>query len=783
VKYISGTPNSHESGYSPGKSVIMSDNSSSDHSFLLCELAAILAMLAAAPMAAAQNSTSESSLEVPPASQPDAPQPITYDHVYGSKRISVGGFSPIHITWLDDEFYIQRDSDGWNRYSAKTGDSSPWYDVTQLESALRAIPHVSETDAKRMAGGAWIAFLPKKRLAVFCAGSRLIRAGLDGTEIAIVDSVPTDVELTTLSPTGSGLAFIEVNELWVADFETGQVRQLTHDATQFVRNARADWVYFEEVYDRSWQAYRWSPDGTKLAYQQFDDTEVPTFQVADHVSIEQQFETEHFPKAGEKNPRVRLGVVAISGGVTTWIDTSAYPADDLIISHFNWLPDSSAVYWYAQNRIQSWLDILTASLSDGSSRRLLRDETEAWVNNPPHLKFLADGSFLFFSERSGWRHLYHVSSDGTSIVRITQGDWEVRSLLAVAADESWMLVSGTKDSPIAENIYRVSLSPPHEVTRLTLEDGTHSANASDHGSYFVDSFSSINQPTKVVVRDSSGNELRVLTEPAVVPRDKYSFGTVEIREVPMADGSKTKAIFVLPPGFQPDKRYPVWLRTYGGPHNPQVKNTWGNRMPDHLLANRGIVVIIWDPRSASGYGAKSAWLAYRHLGKEETRDLESLCEWLGQQPWVDAKHIGQSGHSYGGYFTAYAMTHTDKLCAGIAGAPVTDWANYDTIYTERYMSMPSLNPDGYRNSSVVASASELKGRLLILHGLKDDNVHPENSIQLIHALQKAERPFEMMFYPTSRHGIHGSHYNKLWFNFVVDAMGKQDESVNDRSSQ
>ncbi|HRA90030.1 MAG TPA: prolyl oligopeptidase family serine peptidase, partial [Planctomycetaceae bacterium] len=364
-----------------------------------------------------------------------------------------------------------------------------------------------------------------------------------------------------------------------------------------------------------------------------------------------------------------------------------------------------------------------------------------------------------------------VSLDGTKIEAVTHGEWEVRALHAVGFDESDIVVSGTKDSHIAENVYRVSLKNPGDVLRLTPEDATHVASVSENGSYSVDSFSSYDQPARVVVRNSGGSVLRILSEPVFVPRDKYAFGAVELRDLPMADGSTTKAIAVFPPDFDPTKRYPVWLRTYGGPHHPQVKNLWGNRLPDHLLANLGIVVILWDPRTASGYGAKSAWPAYRQLGVEETRDLEAVCDWLHDQAWVDAERIGLSGHSYGGYFTAYAMTHCDRICAGIAGAPVTDWANYDTIYTERFMSTPQLNDDGYRKSSVVAAAAKLNGRLLILHGLRDDNVHPENSIQLVNALQKSERQFDMMFYPTSRHGIYGSHYNRLCFNFIVDAMG------------
>jgi dipeptidyl-peptidase-4 len=761
----------------------MSNQNSGDHSFLLCELAAILAMLASAPMAAAQNrpeskdppeTKQDTASEVEPATR----EAITYDHVYGQKRISIGAFSPTRITWLDDEFYIQRESVGWEKVSAKTGAVVPWYDVSLLKQGLSQVAEVSESDAERLANGAWIESLPTKGIVVFRIGERLIRSRLDGTDVAVIEGVPADIELTTLSPTGSGMAFVRKNELWVADFETQAIRQLTHDATAAVRNAKADWVYFEEVYSRNWQAYRWSPDGTKLAYQQFNDTNVPMFQIAAHTTVEQLFESESYPKAGDENPSVRIGIVSMSGGETTWIDTSAYSDNDLIIAHCNWLPKSTGVYWYAQNRVQSWLDMCVALLPSSTnplpavaSKKLLRDETGAWVNNPLDVKFLSDGSFLFFSEHTGWRHLYRISSDGKQMNAVTSGEWEVRTLHTIDATESHVFVSGTKDSHIAENLYRVSIGTG-EVTRLTPEDAMHVASVSDHGSYSVDSFSSLDRPAKVVVRKSDGGELRVLSEPVAVPREKFTFGTVELRDVPMADGSTTKAIFVLPPGFDANLKYPVWLRTYGGPHHPQVKNAWGNRMPDHLLANLGIVVIIWDPRTASGYGAKSAWPAYKQLGVEEAKDLESLCTWLHSQSWVDAKRIGLSGHSYGGYFTSYAMTHTDKICAGIAGAPVTDWANYDTIYTERFMLTPQLNPDGYQKSSVVSAAADLKGRLLVLHGLKDDNVHPENSIQLANALQKADRQFELMLYPTSRHGIYGDHYNKLCFNFIVEAMGK-----------
>jgi dipeptidyl aminopeptidase/acylaminoacyl peptidase len=699
-------------------------------------------------------------------------EPLTWEHVYGKKRISLGGSSPLRITWLDDASYIERESQGWVKVDAATGTRAPWYDAVELAAGLKAAVRLSDEEAEKLAAGGWMEVLPSQRLVVFRIKDQLIRMSLDGGEPALVSGVPQNLELATISPIGSGVAYVYRDELWVADFLTKQVRQLTHDAGPAIRNGKADWVYFEEIYNRKWQAYRWSPDGKSIAFQQFNDSKVSTFQISDHLKVSQEFETEYYPKAGAANPTVRLGVVSVDGGPIQWLNTSAYPAEDFLLVHFNWFPDSQQLYWYAQNRIQTWLDVLIADATSGESPKLLRDSTAAWIDNPGDVKFLADGSFLFFSERTGWRHLYRVTTDGQQ-TPVTAGEWEVRELLAVSEDDSSIVITATKDSPIAEQIYRVSLAEsPGEVTCLSDEEGWHVPNVSLKGSFVVDQWSSLLQPPKVELRDASGKPFRTLVHPVTVPHDKYRLGTVEFRDVPMADGSTTTAIFVLPPDFDPKENYPIWLRTYGGPHAPNVKNAWNSRLVDHLLANLGIVVITFDPRTASGYSARSAWKAYRQLGIEETRDLVSLCDWLATQNWVDASRIGMSGHSYGGYFTSYAMTHCDKLCAGIAGAPVTDWANYDTIYTERFMSTPADNPDGYRRASVVAEAAKLNGKLLLIHGLKDDNVHPENTIQLTHALQQSDLDFDLMLYPTARHGIFGDHYNKLMFNFIVEAMGK-----------
>lgn len=739
---------------------------------ILCELAAILSVLASSPLLAEPPASNEAR---PTA---DEPQPITYDHVYGKDRITVGGRPMSKVTWLDSQNYVQKTPTGWKKTHAASGDESDWYNKDVLKAALLMIQGVTDANATRMAEGDWVVVNEARGQAVFRDADRFLSIQLDGTNSKVVSGILEKTELVTMNPTGTAIAFISADELWVADFASSTVKRLTHDAQPGIRNGKADWVYFEEVYNRSWMAYRWSPDGTQIAYQQFDDRHVPTFQISDHKSVEQKFETEHYPKSGDPNPHVRLGIVSVSGGETRWIDTSDYPADDFILAHFNWLPDSSSVYWYAQNRIQTYLDVLTAGAADGKSKKLLRDTTGAWVDNPLDVRFLKDGGFLFFSEKTGWRHLYRVSSDGQKIDAVTSGEWEVRDLLGLSADEQSAFVMCTKDSPIAENLYRVSLAAAvdaaSKVARLTPDEGSHVVSLAPGGEQFIDSHSSITQPIRVALRNATGAEVRVLDERDAIPHDKYRFGSVEFRDVPMSDDSMTKAIVVLPPDFDASKKHPVWIRTYGGPHAPSVKNLWSSRLVDHALANLGIVVLTFDPRSASGYGAKSAWLCYRNLGTEETKDLVSVCDWLGQQSWVDASRIGMSGHSYGGYFTSYAMTHCDKLCAGIAGAPVTDWANYDTIYTERFMSTPQDNPEGYKNSSVVLNAAKLNGRLLLLHGLLDDNVHPENSTQLVHALQEANKQFDLMLYPSARHPIVGDHYNELLWNFIVKAMGRPD---------
>ena len=705
-----------------------------------------------------------------------AQQPLTWDLVYGPERLDVGGRRTVERQWLDEHTLLQKTAAGWQQLDAATGSEQPWYDVATIAAALQAAG-LETAEAERVALGDWLALSPRHKFAVVATDQRLLQVQLQTGAVHELRGAPPQPELAEFSPDGQRLACISQNELWVADFTSGQLQQLTTGASQTVRNGKADWVYFEEVYDRNWKAWKWSPDGTTIAFMQFDDTAVPQFQISAHASVQQSIEREHYPKAGETNPLVRLGMVPVTGGPVTWVELSQFDPQDFILSHFCWQPDSAVLCWYAQNRTQTWLDVMLTPRGASTSRRLLRDQTEAWVDNPGDPIFLRDGSLLICSERSGYRHVYRVSVDGAELRPVTAGPWEVRAVQGVSEDQSTLLIAATKDSPIAESLYRVSLNEsPAEIVRLTAEDGQHTVLPSPHGTWLLDEHSSLQRPPQTVLRNQEGTVVKVLSEGRPLPREQYRFGTVRLCDVPMADGSTTTAICVLPASFQPDRKYPVWLRTYAGPHRPQVRDLWNPRLPDHLLAEHDIVVLTFDPRSASGYSAASAWKAWRQLGVEETKDLEAVCDWLQQQPWADTSRIGLSGHSYGGYFTAYAMTHTKRIAAGIAGAPVTDWRHYDTIYTERFMGTPADNPEGYRRSSVTAAAAALEGRLLLVHGMLDDNVHPENTLELVHELQSAERQFEVMLYPTARHPIVNSHYSRLTYDFILRAMGRAEQT-------
>ncbi len=707
-------------------------------------------------------------------------KPITYAIVTETPPNFSG--SPVSIQqWLDDgESYLQIRENRLVKVDALTGRSTRLFDPAPMAAAMAAIPTIGKATAEQWANGASFNMSKDRSAALFNHENDLYYARFDGTQAARLTSTPGAEELATFSPDGRFVAFVRDNDLWVVDVATHTERALTTGGTDHLRNGKADWVYYEEIFNRNWRTYWWSPDSSRIAFFQTDDSMVPRFNLVNDLPDQPVLEDTPYPKPGQPNPTVRLGIVSVAGGPVRWADLSAYDVGSggILITAVEWWPDSQSVYVAVVNRIQTWMDVLSVPARGGPSQRLFRETTEAWVDvpGPNDVRFLKDGSFLFPSERTGWRQIYHYDRQGKLLGAVTSGEWEARSIDLVDEKGGAVYVSGTKDSPIASNSYRVNLDGS-DLRRLTSAPGSHAVSIDPTGRRFVDTWSDRATPTKVMLMttDSPPAVTRTLDTNPVYALEEYRRGTYELVQIPAADGFVLEASLLKPPGFDPSRKYPVWFSTYAGPHAPTISDSWqGGRVSDEMLAQMGCLVFHADPRSASGKGAVSAWSAYRQLGVPELKDIEDAIRWLTAQPFVDGTRVGISGGSYGGFMTAYAMTHSTLFSAGIATSSPTDWRDYDSIYTERYMGTPQDNPEGYDATSVVKAAKNLHGRLLLIHGTIDDNVHMQNSIRLVKALQDANKPFDFMAYPGFRHGVGARHYRRLTVDFMRDTMALTD---------
>jgi dipeptidyl-peptidase-4 len=588
---------------------------------------------------------------------------------------------------------------------------------------------------------------------------------------------PYPEEEFTFSPDGRLVSFVRRNNLFVVNVEQQrQERQLTTSGSPHVLNGKLDWVYQEEIYGRgNYRGYWWSPDSAHVAFLQLDEEPVPEFTVVDHIPARLTIETWDYPKAGDPNPVARLGVVPVAGGHVQWVDLDKYAPLQFLIVNVSWTPDGERVVYQVQDREQTWLDLNVVSPLGNEPRTLFRETTRAWVseNGPP--VWTADGSLLWLSERTGWKHVYHYKADGTLVRPVTAGEWDVRALHGVDPDSAWVYFSATERSFVGLDAYRVRIDGSSRL-RLTERPGTHRVSFSPHLRRFLDTWSDLTTPPQVRTHLADGSELRVVHESRIPQLADLRFSKPERLQVPARDGFVMEALLIRPSDFVPTRKYPVMQFTYGGPGAPRVSDAWGGQAHVYfqLLAQRGIVVWLCDNRSASGKGAQSAWTSYGNFGEQELRDIEDGLAYLKQQPWVDGARIGIDGWSFGGFMASYALTHSTSFKMGIAGGSVTDWRFYDTIYTERYMLMPQNNPAGYEKSSVVGAAKNLHGQLLLVHGVIDDNVHMQNTMALAYALQKAGKPFRLMLYEKSRHGVTDPqlvrHLRQTMFDFTVETL-------------
>ncbi len=576
-----------------------------------------------------------------------------------------------------------------------------------------------------------------------------------------------DAQEVYASPDGKQVAYVKEHNLYVLDRATKKTWPVSNNGNELLRYGRLDWVYQEEVYTRGeWRAHWWSPDSKKLAFMRLDESKVKTFTVIDHVpatSLDKDKTVkelrEHYPKAGDPNPKVAIGVALPAQNKVLWVDLSKYDPDILVV-RTGWTPDNQL--------------LLQVDLTSGAVTRLLREESKTWVNILDVPWFLYDGSFIWLSERSGFNHIYHYKGDKL-LAAVTQGDWAVREILHMDAKEEFLLFTAGKDGALNNNLYRIGLDGKG-LQRLTQGDGSHEVSLSIDGKQFVDRYSSVTQPPRMQLCDDEGKVLREMGEVRVPNPPGFALQTKELLQIPARDGFLLDATVLLP-GKDAAKRkagHPVFLDTYSGPNFPSVRNSWNYDSFHQFLAQQGVIVLQLNVRSASGRSQADTGTCYLNLGAVELRDLEDAVDWVCAKRGGDAQRVGISGWSYGGFMTAYALTHSKKFALGLAGAGVYDWRMYDSIYTERYMRTPQENKDGYRKSSVVEAAKNLHGHLLLMHGTMDDNVHLQNAMQLVHALQNSGKSFELMLYPKMKHGPNSlkqlSHRHNLQWRAIEEHL-------------
>lgn len=696
---------------------------------------------------------------------------ITHELLQGRDRPDFDGAYARGLSWLDDDHYLEERRGRTERVHAVTGESSPLYDLAAVKDALAKAEGIG-AEAESLAG----------RLRSFSDDRTWARFAHGETEWAYCFSAGRAVELFRrdglreigFSPRAGFVSYVRDNNVHVFDLAKGESRALTGDGSAMLLNGVLDWVYQEEVYGRGdWRAYWWSADDRYVAYLQLDERPVPAHTLIDHIAVPQRLETERYPHAGEPNPKVRLGIVPAGGGAPVWADLGQYGDEDILIVRVAWSPDHKVMF-QVQDREQRWLDLNEADPESGRVRTLVREKSPAWVNVLDQPRWLSDGRFLWRSERDGYAHLYLYSRAGELLQRLTRGPWDVSSVHGADEKGGWVYFNGTRESAIQTHAYRARLDGEGAPQRLTEPGLSHAAVFNPSLTRFIDTFGNLHTPPKVRLLDADGTPTRWISENKTDALGEYTLGESRFLEIATPDNATLDAHLILPPDYQPGRRYPVVCKVYAGPASPTVSDRWrGTRyLGDQALATRGYIVWYCDPRSARGEGAVNAWHAYKRLGEAELADIETGVRWLIDEGYADPERVAIQGGSYGGYIVCYALTHSKMFKLGIAAYPVTDWRHYDSIYTERYMQTPQNNPEGYKRSSALEAADDLHGRLLIYHGMMDDNVHLHNTLLFIDRLQRAGKQFDLMLYPLDRHGIGrgGAHEREMALNYLLNNL-------------
>jgi dipeptidyl-peptidase-4 len=549
----------------------------------------------------------------------------------------------------------------------------------------------------------------------------------------------------------------------------GNETALTTDGHEDLRNGFPDWVYPEEL--GQYQAFWWSPDSKKIAFMQFDESPVAKYPIVHDIAPMPRYELQGYPVPGANNPIVRLFIADVASKKLLRLDTG----DDLDVYLYRgqWTRDGKEFTYHRLNRLQNRVELFAADPATGKTRLFLEDEDPCYIDEQTDLIFLGDNQrFLWTSERSGWREIYLYDLAGKLIRQVTNARLPVQSILGVDEPGGWIYFTGAVNNGTESHLFRVRLDGTG-FARMTKEPGMHAISFAPGFAYYTDSFSNYDSPMKAVLRQADGQEVKVIGQG--VPSQEFLDLKLFKPDHFLFKSSDGKydldGVLYFPAHFDPKEKYPLILSVYGGPGSKGVMNRYNMTDGNQALAQLGFLVATCDYRGVSGRGKNFQNLHYLKLGQVELEDHVAFVKALSRRPYVDASRVGIYGGSYGGYFTCICLLKAPEVFhVGVAASSVTDWKNYDSIYTERYMRRPQDNPDGYEKGSCLTYAKNLKGHLYLLHGTVDNNVHPANTIELVQALLKENKRFELMMYPENQHGITYPHAGETRVEYFIEHL-------------
>jgi dipeptidyl-peptidase 4 len=681
-------------------------------------------------------------------------KPVTVEAITAER--GSGGFGGSPVWSPGGKSFAYRQGSGVFLYDVAAKSARELFSIETLTKAAVKVPAPERFDwENRRVHDEPIQWSPSGKDLLVSAGGDLFMWHLDTAKWDRLTATPVNERDPKLSPDGARVLFRRDHDLFILDLSSKQEKRLTTTGSDTLRNGELDWVYPEEL-DLG-TAYWWSGDSKWIAFLQFDVSREPLYPHADLRTYRAILEPQRYPQAGEPNPDVRLGVLPAAGGSVRWMNLGD-TRDQYLIARVRWMPDNRHVAVERLTRVQKKLDLLAADIDTGAAVSVLSESDPYWVNISDDLRFLKNGrEFLWSSERdSGFRHLFLCSTDGKEQRQLTHGEWETRGIAGVDEAARRVYFLSAEASPIETQLYSVSFDGG-DLRRVSREPGTHSVSMNPSADYFLDSYSSLQSPPRRVLRKANGDEWSIYREADRKTEEQYQIIPAETLKVKAADGkTDLYARLIKPAGFQAGRKYPAVVMVYGGPQAQSVRDSYSALSWEQVLAQKGFVIWQVDNRGSAGRGHAFESVIYHKLGGPELEDQRAGVAQLVAMGFVDPQKIGIYGWSYGGFMTTNAMLNaSDLFHAGIAGAPVTNLANYDTIYTERYMGLPQDNPEGYKGTNLPLKAANLKGPFMLVHNINDDNVLFQNTLQLVDALERADRHFELMIYPQKGHGVTG----------------------------